>query len=296
MRHLLLLFFLPLVASLGAQRYAQRLGGDVVIGDSSQLHEVVLIDYAKFLGTVTYFMADSLRLKLPSVAEPVVFPASFVRSVSVKYPESDGVPAPRRNLPFTDLTLLRTALPYHGRQQLKTVMLLYNVVEWNLNDHVQLGVGAAGPFVFLFNQRYRTSLTPWLHVGLSNETIVPVFLQIFSESVSFLGDLTTLTTVGSDEQYFSFGAGIFYRAASNRKPTRNYRVGAGTQVSPRVHLYGELLAFIDPFEETGVLPTLNVSVAGKDHRWYFGVLGVVTDFNGSLVAPLPYVGYSASLY
>ena len=295
MRHLLLLIFMCSVSSLGAQRYEERLSREVVIGDTSQLHEVVLLDYSKFLGTVTYFMADSLRLTLSSTAAEITFPSRYVRLVKIKRPESISVAAPEEGFPLTDLTLIRTALPYDGRQHFKTVMLSYNVYEWNLNDHFQVGMGLAGPLVLLVNQRYRTSLMPWLHIGLSNETISPLILQLFSEELPLLGDVTSLTTIGDETQFFTVGAGLFYNTTSGRGVTRNYRLGGGVQLGPRVHVYGELLAYIDSSEETAVLPTLNVALARRSHRWQFGVLGVVTDFNGSLAAPIPYVGYALSV-
>lgn len=188
-----------------------------------------------------------------------------------------------------DLTLLRTALPYEGRRRLKTVMLLYNVVDFNLNRHLQLSVGNAAVLGVAFSQRYRTSVRPWLHLGLSNETLaVPIF--DYETVVGVAGDLTSLLTIGSQEQFVSFGAGMFYAIGGGI--VSNYRVGAATRISPSVHVYGEALAYGGAEDQLTLAPTVNVSLTRRRHRWHFGILSIVLDHDNYLPPPLPYLGYA----
>ncbi|MBB4078496.1 hypothetical protein GGR28_001109 [Lewinella aquimaris] len=193
---------------------------------------------------------------------------------------------------LSDLTYVRTALPYQGKQRLKAVMLLYNTYEWNLDRHFQLGVGVGGPLGILLNQRFRTSLNDWLHIGLSNELILAP--QYGSEGDRFprVGDVTTLLTVGSDQQFFSLGAGLFYASGSDNSSVTNYRIGAGTLVGERTHIYGELLAYLNRWGELGVAPSLNVAIANRRHRWSWGVMTVVIDGESYFGRPIPYISYS----
>ncbi len=222
---------------------------------------------------------------------------AFLLSLSALLAQSDRTfsssvvgPSPADPVPLTDLTLVRTALPYQRDAQLKTVMLFYNTFQWNLNRHLQLSTGLGGPLGFIFGQRYRTSLNEWVHVGVSNELIVVPWILFLDDQLPYAGDLTTMLTIGDDQQFFHLGAGIFYANGSESIP--NYRVGAGTRLGGETHLYGELVTTTDRFGTVTVLPSLNVSLARRRHRWSFGVFSAyVPDGFGGL-PPLPYLSYS----
>ncbi len=293
MRTLFLLSLFLLLSSLSAQAWEARIARDVRIGDTTQLHQLILLDYSKLRGTVIYANADSVRIQLDGLPESVAVPTAQMRHIGViaaaaappvELPERSGM------VPFTDLTLLRTALPYQRRMRLKTVMLVYNTLEWNLNRHFQLSAGIAAPVGIIVSQRFRTSLTRWLHVGLSNEIATVPFVLLFDEGLPLVGDLTSMLTIGDDQQFFHVGAGMFY--VSQSESVANYRVGMGTRLGEKTHLYGELLAVKGVDGSLAILPSFSVAVASGRHRWSFGMLTVVVDDSGIVPVPLPYLSYS----
>ena len=294
MRTTLLLVSLLCTLALTAQNYRQRIDPNVRIGDTTQLHMVTLADRSQLLGVVHRITADTLEIELRGAADASYLPTRELRYLGLFVPPR-FVPDPRnpRTPPaLNDLTLLRTALPYPSRRQFKTVMLAYNSFDFALDDHWQLGFGLAGPLGLLFTQRYRTSVTKWLHLGLSNEFIYAPVVSYSEDPVPLLGDATTLVTVGSQRQFFTLGAGLFYLTDEVLSPTiANYRAGLGTQVGRGSHLYLEALVYAESFRFT-LLPTANFSLARRRHRWSFGVATAVMDGNSFGPAPLPYVSYT----
>lgn len=296
MRNYFLLILIALAGALSGQSYKERINYRVVVGDTSQLHQVILRDYTRLRGVVTEVRSDSIFIYVSSIGDTVTVPTATMRHVGLYRPDSwtrTTIPRMGGSLPdLDDLTLIRTALPYSRSRRFKSVMLVYNSMEWNLNEHFQLGVGLAGPLGLLFSQRYRTSLNEYLHIGLSHEFLVVPIAGINSSDFPAVGDLTTLFTVGNASQFFNLGVGLFYATAGNDGPVRNFRLGTGLRVSRKVHLYGEMLGYLDSFDDLGILPSLNVAVAGGRHRWSFGLMSVITESFGVDAIAIPYVSYS----
>ena len=293
MRLTLFCWLFLLLGALPAQSYTQRINRKVVIGDTTQVHQLILRDYTRLRGTVTEVRRDSIVIQVASVPEPVSVPTFQMRHIGVLSAAAAARTVGTGDVPaLDDLTLVRTALPFTRRKRLKTVMLVYNTLEWNLNRHVQLGVGAGLPFGLLFNQRYRTSLTPYLHVGLSNEILLVPFLVFEEDGFPAIGDATTLLTVGSGAQFLTLGYGIFYNLTEDEKPVPNFRVGAGVRLSRSVHLYGEMVGVLERDDRITLLPSVNVASTVRRHRWSFGLASSFVEraFNESL--PVPYVSYS----
>ena len=290
--------FLPLLlllcASLSGQAWQLRIDPRVRLGDSTQLHLLSLYDYSQLLGVVYAVDADNVEIRLRSMTERVFIPTARMRYLGLfvaprLITDLRGVP---ERVPLSDLTLVRTALPYRGQQWIKSVMLLYNCFGANLGEHVQLGIGIAGPLGLLLSQRYRTSLTDWLHVGLSHEIVTFPLVSDASNKLPLAGDATTLVTVGSSRQFFTFGAGLFYSSGDGDSPFANYRLGLGTQLGVPTHLYVEAVVFSDKSENFGVVPSLNLSIARRRHRWTFGLATALTDGDLFAPAPIPYLSYT----
>ena len=294
MRPILLVLSLLCSLALAAQGWRQRVDPSVRLGDTSQLHMVTLANRSQLLGVVYRVTADTIALQLRGAASHSYLPTRELRFLGlfvvprfVADPRNAAAP-PALN----DLTLIRTALPYPSRRQFKTVMLAYNSLDFSLDEHWQLGVGLAGPLGLLFSQRYRTSMSSWLHVGLSNEFIYAPVVSYSEDPVPLLGDATTMLTLGSQRQFFTLGAGLFYLTDDVPSPAvANYRVGIGSQVGRGSHLYLEALVYSESFRFT-LLPTANFSLARRRHRWSFGVATALMDGNSFGPAPLPYISYT----
>ena len=296
MRYSLLFILLLVAGSLRAQSYKDRINPEVEIGDSTQVHQVILRDYTRLRGVITDVRSDSIFIRVATIGDTITVPTYQMRHVGLYRPERYtrfANPRGQDNLPdLYDLTFVRTALPYSRKNRFKTVMLVYNVFEWNLNDHFQLGAGLAGPLGFLFTQRYRTSLTPYFHLGFSNQLLMVPLAAIGNSGFPAVGDATTLLTVGEASQFLTLGTGLFYSLEDGGVALHNYRVGMGVRVSRKVHLYGEMLGFKDGLDDFVLLPSLNAAVAGGKHRWSFGLLSVFFDGESNVFVPIPYISYS----
>ena len=286
------------IASLTAQSYEDRVNPEVILGDSSQRHQVILRDFSRLRGLVTEIREDSFFLVVASVPDTLALPTYDLRHIGLYRPErwkaSQAARSERKIADLDDLTYVRTALPYAAGKHIKSVMLAYNAISWRLDEHWQLGTGLAGPLGVLFTQRYRTSLNPYLHVGVSNETLFVPWGDVTNGGFPAVGDLTSLLTVGNPSQFLTTGFGLFYSGGNRRGPVTNYRVGGGLRVSRRVHLYGEMLGYFDIADSFILLPTLNIAVAKNRNRWSFGLMSVLLDAQSGAPFPIPYISYTYS--
>jgi|GEM_PF-88652 len=189
MRLGLLTLVLFLTCSLAAQSYKSRIHYKVKLGDTVQLHQLILLDYTKLLGTALEIDEKNIRFKVRSAAEVSVIPTSKLRFLGVfraEQPSSGRRGANGPAIGFTDLTYEPTALPYGTKAELKVINLIYATTEWSLNENYQIGVGLAGPLGVLLTQRARWSLSPVLHVGVSNKMMYVPLVQAFEERLAFL--------------------------------------------------------------------------------------------------------------
>jgi len=308
MRTLLITLLLGFSVGLQAQSYESRIHFAVQIGDTAQLHQLILLDYTKLLGTALEIDEENIRFLVRSATEPSIIPLRELRFLGVfNLGGSSSVSRRAARLfnrsgagpGFTDLTYERTALPFHANGRVKVINLLYAVTEWNLNDHVQVGAGIAGPLGILFTGRLRHSLSEDIHVGLSGQALYPPFAQFNSEFI-LVGDLTTMFTFGNENRFLNLGTGLLFNTDDFEDNIVNYRFGIGGKIGRRVHLYAEALAILEEFNrftggsfrELRLIPSLNVAVGARRHRWRFGLATVYLDEDNFFPPPLPYVGYS----
>ncbi len=295
MRTSLLILALLLAGALAGQSYRSRIHYKVKLGDEKQLHQLILLDYTKLLGTALDIKADSIYFRLRSADELSVIPLAEMRFLGEFVTGQSALSVPRVAPPLTDLTYERTALPFNGRGQLRIINLVYGVAELNLNQNVQVGLGVAGPLGLLTTQRLRFSLNPQLHLGISNQALFPPFNQGNGQGVFAIGDLTTMLTIGTERRFVNLGTGIFYNRDNNDGPVPLHRIGIGARVGERWHLYSEVLMSLDPgfsFPQLQIFPSFNASLGARRHRWQFGIFTVVLDEDSFFPPPLPYVGYA----
>ena len=288
-------------ASLSAQRTVyDRINRRVIFGDDRQIHQLILVDYTKLLGTVEGIEGDSLRFQLRNTTTPSFIPTHEVRYVGVftGAPENTGrygggnVPA------FTDLTYERTALPYSGKAQVRTIMLLYGVMEYNISDIFQVGAGVIGPLGLLTTQRARYSLTPMVHVGLSNQIAYFPLIPRFPQSGRVLmGDVSAIMTLGTSDRFLNIGFGQFYNNDNNFDgPIWLHRAAIGGKIGRKWHLYAEAAVSLNSGnDELELYPTINAAYGSRQHRWQFGIFSVFFDDTSFGPIPLPYVGYALYL-
>lgn len=300
MRPVIIFLLLSFAAGLSAQAFKSRIHYKVELGDTSQLHQLILIDYTKLLGTAMRIDADSLYFQIRSVAEEAAIPLRELRYLGVFVATDSPVGERRQRVkfgspPFTDLTYERTALPLKGKGQVRIINLIYGVSEWNLNENVQVGAGIAGPLGVLLTQKLRFSITPDLHVGLTGQELWLPLLFSFDGRTIVAGDVAAIVTVGNDRRFANFGTGILFSTEFNDPPISAHRFGLGGRIGDRWHIYGEFLMTLNDtnrFSQLNLFPSLNAALGIRRHRWQFGVATVFMDENRFFPPPLPYVGYA----
>lgn len=301
MRTCFVVVFLCFFGIVSAQTFESRIHYEVVLGDTSQLHQLILLDYTKMLGVAQKVARDSIYFRLRSAPEASAIPLNELRYLGV-FTASDSPEGREKYFQavpsFTDLTYERTALPLRGKGQLRVINLIYGVMEWNLNDHIQLGAGIAGPLGVLFTQKLRTSITPQFHVGVTGQQLWTPLINTFDNSQILLGDIAGIITLGDEKRFMNLGAGILFNtdAFEDESPITAYRFGIGGQVGKKWHVYSELLMTIpnenNQFGGLSLFPSLNASYGSRRHRWQFGVFTVFLDEDSFFPPPLPYVGYA----
>ena len=300
-RCIVFVLFCLFAGPLAAQDYLERVHKSVEIGNEEQLHQIILLDYTKALGVALSIDATSVQFRLRDTDEVVNFPTGLLRYLGRFDPATGGrgggrSASPEPRFVFTDMTYEPTALPFASRGHVKTIDLLYNVVEFNLNDHVQVGAGIAGPLGVLATQRLRTSLSPLVHVGLSNKLLYIPAVGTFNSRPPVYGDVHAMLTVGNGRRFVNLGAGRLYDNSFG-EGAWGYRLGAGARLSDRWTIYTEALAIAisgDFFQTRNLilLPTVNAAVRIRRHRWNFGLASVQETFRRYFPPPIPYVGYA----
>lgn len=306
MRSGLFTLALLLCACLSAQNYQSRIHYKVELGNEEQLHQLILLDYTKLLGTALEVDEKSIRFRVRSATEVSVIPTSKLRYLGVFRPV--GAASQNRNsaessVGFTDLTYEPTALPYGTKAEVKTINLIYATTEWSLNDHLQIGVGLAGPLGVLTTQRARWSLSPLLHVGVSNKLLyVPINQAFGNGRLPILGDLHGMLTIGTGRRFLNLGTGILYDnnvggRGDGRSTAWAHRMAIGAQLSKRWTIYTEALMILTSqsrFRNRNLilLPSFNAALHVRQHRWNFGLATVQEEGNSFFPPPIPYVSYS----
>lgn len=293
MRYLALFSLLFLTATVCSQSYKSRIHYRVTLGDTTQTHQLILMDYSKLLGLAESIEGDTLYFRLHSASASSAVPVNQMRFLG-EFMGKDQKRALTQTTPgFTDMTYERTALPFHSKGQFRTIMLLYNVAEFNLNEHLQIGAGIGGPLGILTTQRLRTTLLPEFHVALSHQSLYIPWAEGADNSVLIVGDVTGIFTFGNDRRFLNVGSGLFYNTDFDDGKVWLHRMGVGGRIGSKWHLYSE--AVVSMGEEFSILelyPSLNASYGSRRHRWQFGLMTITISGDNFLSPPIPYVGYA----
>jgi len=263
-----------------------RIGPGVVLGDTTQLHQLILSDFTQLLGVGLDIDGSELVFQLRATTYPNRFPIDEVRFLGLLNAEEESVYTVNPAGPvLSDLTYLRTALPVEGKGRFRNINVTYSIAEFNASSNVQLGIGLLTPVGPLATQRFQFSIGEYFHLGLSNQMTL-ILLDPF-EGPFLVGDLTSNLTIGSADGLLNVGYGIGYDTSFGETlPT--IRFGGGGKLTESWHIYGELAIFEAEFE-TSFWPSISAAYARNRHRWRFGLF---TGFAADLGAPpLPLVGY-----
>lgn len=269
-----------------------RIGPGVTLGDESQVHQLILKDFTRLLGTAMGIDGDELLFQLRYAENTNRFPLEEVRFIGLA-DQASGTSRPINNSNYidppalSDLTYLRTALPTQGKGRVRVIDIAYSIAEFNINENIQLGAGILTPVGPLFTQRLRAGLGKYVNIGIANQSSI-ILVDPF-EGAFLIGELTGNLTIGDEDRLLNLGAGLGYDTSFD-ETSFTVRIGAGGRISPAWHLYGELAIFEGSRGGiSSTFPSISCSYAIRRHRWRFGIFAGFSD--NFLSPPLPLVGY-----
>lgn len=268
-----------------------RMSEDVELGSLKQTHQLILVDYSKFVGRAWEIDGNELVFQINNAEATSRFPLSEIRYLGVYIPKGTGTKKNKvlfdpEGPKFSDLSYLRTALPTEGKGRIRVLNITYAIAEFNVNNNIQLGVGLLTPVGPLFTQRLRVPITEYLNVGFSLQSTL-ILIDIFSGPY-LAGDGRINLTYGTSERFINFSQGKAYSTLDNDPLVNTTSIGAGGRLGRGWHAYGEIGIFRGRFE-TSILPALSASNSSNRHRWRFGVFTVLIP--DGIILPLPFVGY-----
>lgn len=297
------LFFAVLVLSFcchsaAAQSDGFRIGPGLVYGDTTELHQLVLANYSRFVGTATGLRDNELYFRIRGADDTTTFLTSNIRYVgllagsaraAVLSPAGasfdDTVYDGRYDMTFTDPTYLRTAFLNRGKGQLRIVNAIYSVVEINATKNIQFGGGMLLPLGFLFTQRLGFRVAGPVHIGMSNQMFLPILT--FGSTAPY-GDVSVNLSVGSEARFLSVGRGLLYDTDFD-ETAESYTLSIGGALSPTVQAYSEIMLVETAFGNTNLLPSLSVAFTNRRHRWRVGLFRIIE--RGLDLFALPLAGY-----
>lgn len=277
------LLFCLLSSSLLAQS-GLRLGKGVRLGDSTQLQLISTTRFDKIIGYGLDIEGDELLFQPQNMDETLSIPLEYVRSLRLyKQTFEDDR--------FSDPSYLRTALPgADGRLQYRNLMLLNNMVEYDINPNIRIGAGVLVPVGFIATQRLRVNIAKQIHLGLSNQSVWDVLLNNqdgFNSGNTLVGDLSGMLTLGSNQAFVSISYHLLYDTSF---PADENAIGlaVGGQLSSAWHLYSELFLVEQASGGTGFIPSVSGAYRVNNWRIRMGLFAGFLDLFTN--TPLPFLG------
>ncbi|MEO0788820.1 MAG: hypothetical protein AAFY36_09165 [Bacteroidota bacterium] len=263
-----------------AQSLGLSIAPNVRLNDTTQLQVLITKDYDRLVGYALDIDGQDLIFRLRFADAPSRFAMSELRALRVLQAGLIGND-------LSDGTYLQTALPgAAGGGRFRNVSLLGNLAEFDVNENLRVGIGAFIPVGLALTQRLRASISPKIHLGISNQAVWS--LRRFDDE-ELVGDFAGLLTLGDNKLFMSLGYHFFYSTSGFSQDSRGVSLMVGGQISDQWHLYSEwLFTETRNFGDSGVLPSFSASCQLDRWRIRFGFFWGTGDV--STESPIPLVG------
>lgn len=290
----LVLCFLPSV-------YSQVIKGDLIIGDTSQIHQVTTKRGDVFLGRITQIQNTEVRFLFNKTIE-LSFQLTDLEEISVVDPARVGQ---KYSYDGERKEYSKKSQPFHGHErgfllptgfllgkeesEYRNVGFIYSSFDYGLTDNLNVGAGAIpllAANLFQFKLRVGTSLGEMVHLSLNANAYLGFAI---GDGGTTAASATGALTVGRPERNLTAGGGYgfgFGGSAADGLFIGN--LGGSYQLSRNWRILGEVLISINR-------PGLFLFNGGANwitggHRLELGVGVVRADF--SVVFPYPFLAYA----
>lgn len=279
---------------------AQVIKGDLLIGDTTQVHRVITKRGDEFFGRVTQIQNTQVDFLFNKTIQ-LTFQLQDLQEISVVTP---GKVSRTHTYDETRKEYTKLEQKMHGHERgfyLPTGFLLkrgelefrnmgffYNSLEFGLTDNLNLGIGGIPLLVanaLQLKLRAGGSINDFLHLSLNGNGYVFLALDTDIESAAAL---TGVATLGSPDRHLNFGGGYgFGFGSSAEEGLFIAQLGGSYRFSPNWRFF---LEGIVPTNQPGLLLlSSGVNWIYREHRIEFGLSFIRTDFLSTF--PFPFVAY-----
>lgn len=303
---------------------AQVISAKIVVGDSTQVHELNTLSGDRFVGLVTKIENTTITFLFQKKIE-LTFDFSEVQSLQLQSESSrigydnrktiGGRPAElalarrrkwenRRNEPVLvrgteNLFVSPTAFTFgRGKGEFRNTMVVYNQIEFGVGDYVNLGFDIMPLFAFnVFAGRIKVGLSPteYFHIAAGGNLFITNEPFNFGIRDETRGATHTygVATIGDRDKHLNVGVGYGFPFDPE------FTQGASTLSFGGAFRFAErwkaTLDFLIIGDQTNN-DFYNVGVSWFDNynRWDFGVATIIDNDNvlGVNTIPFPFVTYA----
>ncbi|MBK7407464.1 MAG: hypothetical protein IPJ40_04860 [Saprospirales bacterium] len=291
---LVFLFFLPFSSN------GQVIKGELLIGDTTQVHRVVTKRGDIFLGRITQIENTEVHFLFNQSIE-LTFQLQDLQEISIVDPNKVGrnytYNESRKEYQQAEQPMTGHERGYYlpsgfllpkGTAEYRNSGLFYNSIEYGVSDNINIGIGGIPLIVanaFQLKLRAGASLAEFLHVSANANGY---FTFIIGEPVYVGGAGTGVVSIGSPERHLTLGGG--YGFGFDNPANQGIFVaqaGGSYRFARSWRIFGE---GIFPVNEPGfILFSVGVNWLLQKNRLEFGWSLVRVD---STTFPFPFIGYA----
>jgi hypothetical protein len=279
---------------------AQVIKGDLLIGDTTQVHRVITKRGDEFYGRVTQIQNTQVDFLFNKTIE-LTFQLQDLQEISVVTPgkvsRTHAYDENRKEYTRLEQKLHGHERGYYlpsgfllkrGQMEFRNMGFFYNSLEFGLTDNLNLGVGGIPLLVanaIQLKLRAGGSVSDFLHMSVNGNGYVAIAL---GEEVLSAASLTGVASLGSPDRHLSFGGGYgFGFGGTADEGVLVAQLGGSYRFSPNWRFFLEGIVPVN--QPQWLLISSGVNWIYREHRIEFGLSFIRTDFQASF--PFPFIGY-----
>lgn len=287
---LVLLGFLGLGLLGGAtDAEAQRLDVDLIIGDSSQLHLVILNSGSRMKGLVTEISGNQVEFQFQG--SKILIPFSELEAIHVKRGSMNNLIEARRLTNHSSHMLLYNPSGFMQKKKeihYGTSYAMYNYMDFGISDHFSVGFGSFFVISGMVRFKLGWDIKKFGSISVSNQSIIyPGF------TLGAMNILQLNTSIGNRDKFISISGGAMTSEISGL--TGVFTIGGQYRVRDNITIVTDNTFFLSRDNWDTDFLKFPALLSGA-FRWYNkrirvdgGIMGV--PIRRDVILPFPYLGF-----
>ncbi len=282
---------------------AQVIKGDLLIGDTMQVHRVITKRGDEFYGRVTQIQNTQVDFLFNKTIE-LTFQLQDLQEISVVTPgkvsRTHAYDESRKEYTRLEQKMHGHERGYYlpsgfllkqGETEYRNMGFMYNSLEFGLTDNLNMGIGGIPLLVanaLQLKLRAGGSFSDFLHLSLNGNGYVFIAL---GEEITAAASLTGVATLGAPDRHLSFGGGYAFGFGNSAdEGLLVAQLGGSYRFSPNWRFFLEGIVPVNQPE--WLLLSSGVNWIFREHRVEFGLSFIRTGFLQASF-PFPFIGYGA---